>query len=95
MLDKKRRLFRLIEGYMNDYRGDAVREIYGEGSKIKIHTIDYINSTKSILIEVIILLGETINESVIDETLAKILLQESLVYFFPNQIIKTIIRFDV
>jgi hypothetical protein len=37
----------------------------------------------------------TINESVMDKTLANILIQDALVYFFPDQKIKTYIRFDV
>lgn len=80
---------------MNDFRGDAVREIYGEGSKIKVHSINYSNSTKSVLFEIIIVLGNTINESVMDKTLANILIQDALVYFYPNQNIKTYVRFDV
>ena len=39
MLDKKRRLFRLIETYINDYQREAVEEMYGVGAKIKIHNI--------------------------------------------------------
>ena len=39
MSDKKRRLYRLIEVYINEFRGDAVEEMYGKGTKIKIHNI--------------------------------------------------------
>ena len=39
MLDKKQRLFRLIENYINDFQGESVQKIYGEGSKIKVHTM--------------------------------------------------------
>ena len=95
MLDKKRRLFRLIESYMNDFRGDAVQEMYGDGARIKVHSMTDSYSTKSVLFEIVIVLGATINESMMDKTLATILIQDALVYFFPDQNVKTYIRFDV
>jgi len=95
MLDKKQRLFRLIESYMNDYQGNAVQEMYGDGARIKVHSMTHSYTEKSILFEIVIVLGNTINESVMDKTLANILIQDALVYFFPDQKIKTYIRFDV
>ena len=95
MLDKKRRIFRLIESYMNDFRGDAVQEVYGKGSKIKIHSMSHGLSTDIILFELIIELGETINESVMNKELADVLIEDASVYFFPNHKIKSFSRFDV
>ena len=95
MIDKKQRLFRLIESYLNDFKGDAVEEVYGKGTKIKIHTINFSVTSKSVVLESVIILGETINESVMDRSLADILIQDALVYFFPDYHIKTYVRFDV
>ena len=95
MLDKKRRIFRLMESYMNDFRGDAVQEVYGKGSKIKIHSMSHGLSTDIILFELIIELGETINESVMNKELADVLIEDASVYFFPNHKIKSFSRFDV
>jgi hypothetical protein len=95
MLDKKQRLFRLIESYMNDFQGDAVQKMYGDGARIKVHSMNRSYSTKSILFEIVIVLGTTINESMMDKTLANILIQDALVYFFPDQNVKTYVRFDV
>jgi hypothetical protein len=80
---------------MNDFRGKYVQEMYGDGSIIKVHSINHSYSEKSILFEIVIVLGETINESVMDKSLAEILIQDALVYFFPDQKIKTYVRFDV
>lgn len=95
MLDRKQRLFRLIENYMNDFHKEAVREIYGEGSLIKVHSMNYSYSTKSVLFEIVVILGPSINESLMDKTLATILLQDALVYFFSEETIQTYVRFDV
>lgn len=95
MLDKKRRFFRLIERYVNDFRGDAVREFYGDNAKIKIHSMNIGMKDKSIMLEVVVMLGDTINEDVLDDTMARILVQDSMVYFFPESTLKTYIRFDI
>jgi hypothetical protein len=95
MIDKKRRLFRLIESYMNDFQGNAVQEMYGDGARIKVHSMNHSYSTKSVLFEIVIVLGTTINESMMDKSLAEVLIQDALVYFFPDQKIKTYVRFDV
>jgi hypothetical protein len=80
---------------MNDFQGDAVQEMYGDGARIKVHSMTDSYSTKSVLFEIVIILGTTINESMMDKTLATILIQDALVYFFPDQNVKTYIRFDV
>jgi len=95
MSDKKRRLYRLIESYINDFKGDAVQEMYGIGTKIKIHNINFSVTSKSVLIEAVIILGNTINEQSIDRELADVLIQDALVYFFNDYSIKTYVRFDV
>ena len=95
MLDKKRRLYRLLETYINDFRGDAVQEMYGKGTKVKIHNINFSTTTKSIFIESVVILGETINESVIDKALIDILIQDAMVYFYPEVSLRTYVRFDV
>ena len=95
MSDKKRRLFRLIENYINDYQKEAVESVYGKGAHIRIHSMTESYSTKSLLFEVVIVLGDTISEQVMDRTLADILIQDALVYFFPDQNIKTYVRWDV
>ena len=80
---------------MNDFQGYAVQEMYGDGARIKVHSMNNSYTEKSILFEIVIVLGDKINESVMDKTLANILVQDALVYFFPDQKIKTYVRFDV
>jgi hypothetical protein len=95
MNDRKRRVIRLLESYLNDFRGDVVQEMYGNGSKIKIHDLLHSTNTKSILLEVVIVLGDLINEEIMDRKLADILVQDAMVYFYPEIPIKTYVRFDV
>jgi hypothetical protein len=94
-MDKKRRLYRLIENYINDFQGKAVQEIYGKGSYIKIHNLNFSVTKSVVLLEAVIVLGDLITEEHIDKKLAEILIQDSLVYFFPETSVKTYVRFDV
>jgi hypothetical protein len=94
-MNPKKRLFRLIEVYLNEYRKNAVEEIYGKGTKIKIHTINHSITTNSLLVEAVICLGDIITEEVMDRELADIIIQEALDYFYPECSIKTMIRWDV
>jgi len=94
-MDNKRRLCLLIESFINDFQIEAVESIYGKGSTIKIHTIDFGVTTNVIQIEAIVMLGDVINEDVLVGTLAEVLIRESMVYFFPDSTIKTYVRFDV
>jgi hypothetical protein len=94
MPDKKRRLFRLIENYINDYRGNAVQEMYGKGANIKIHTINFSVTENSIMMDAIIILGDLITEDKLDRSLADVLIQDAMVYFFPECSIKILVSFD-
>jgi len=94
-MDNKRRLYRLIEAYLNGFKGNDVELMYGKGSTIKVHTVTFGVTNNVILLEAIVVLGETINEEVIDNSLAEVLIQDSMIYFFPEHQIKTYIRFDV
>jgi hypothetical protein len=94
-MDRKRRLFRLIELYINDFRGDEVQEFYGDGSKIKIHTMTYSITNKTLLFEIVVKLGNSIQEEYMDNEMANVLLQEAIVYFFPEHRVSSYVRFDV
>jgi len=94
-VDRKKRLFRLIEVYLNDFRGPAIEEMYGKGTKIKIHSISDSVKDKSLLIEAVIILGEIINEEVMDREMADVVIQDALIYFYPEYSIKVMVRWDV
>ena len=94
-MDKKRRLYRLIENYINDFQRTAVQEIYGKGSYLKIHNLNFSVTKSVVLLEAVIVLGDLITEEHIDKKLADILIQDALVYFFPETSVKTYVRFDV
>lgn len=95
MLDKKRRLFRLIENYINDYQSDAVQSVYGNGARIKIHTINFSITNNVVLVEAVIILGDLITEEHLDRNLADILIIDALTYFYPECSVKSYVRFDV
>lgn len=95
MSDRKRRVIRLLENYINDFQGEAVQEMYGKGSHIKIHEVMYSTGAKSVLIEAVVVLGDEINENTMDRRLADVLIQDAIVYFYPEHSVKAYVRFDV
>ena len=94
-MSRRKRLFSHIEYYINEFQKEAVEEMYGKGTKIKIHDIFYSTNQNSIMVEAIIILGDIISEEMMDRQLADVLIQDSLVYFYPNESIKVYVRYDV
>ena len=96
MQDKKQRFYRLLETYMNDMKKETVESIYGVGSRIKIHNWWHNMKGDEFIFELVVILGDTINESVIEESLAEVLLEDALVYFYPEvKRVRCMVRFDV
>jgi hypothetical protein len=96
MSDKKRRFYRLLEYYINDSRKEEVEVMYGKGSKIKVHNWTHNTKGDTFIFELIVILGDTINESVIDKNMAEALLKEALQFFYPEvKNVNCMVRFDV
>jgi hypothetical protein len=94
-MDNKRRLYRLLEVYLNGFKSDLVESIYGKKSYIKVHTVTFGISDNSVLVELVVILGDVINEEVLDTSLAEVLIKDALIYFWPEKKIRTLVRWDV
>lgn len=68
--------------------------MYGKGTKIEVRNINPSISSNSITVEVMIILGEVINEEVLDSSLTPYLIQDILELIFPDVMTKTIISWD-
>ena len=66
---------------ITDIKKNEIEVMYGAGTHVKIHSISFSITNNIIVIEAIIVLGEEINESVIDRTLIDYLIQDSIPYF--------------
>lgn len=73
---------------------DSIETMYGKGTRIKIHSVDEALSSKSIVLEVVIILGDVINEQVMERALADYLVRDYTSIFFPEHTIKTLVRWD-
>ncbi len=90
----KKRYIRIIEKYLNVIKKNDVELMYGKGSKIEVRNINPSISSNSITVEVVIILGEVINEEVLDSSLTPYLIQDILELIFPDVITKTIVSWD-
>lgn len=94
MSEKKKKICALIESYINDFRGEAISEFYGEGTKVKILNLDYTTRGVFVLVEAKIILGEIISEEVMERALVDYVIQDALVYFFPEQPINVMVTWE-
>lgn len=93
-MDLKKRYIRIIEKYLNVIKKNDVELMYGKGTKIEVRNINPSISSNSITVEVMIILGEVINEEVLDSSLTPYLIQDILELIFPDVMTKTIISWD-
>jgi hypothetical protein len=93
-VDLKKRYIRIIEKYLNVIKKNDVELMYGKGTKIEVRNINPSISSNSITVEVMIILGEVINEEVLDSSLTPYLIQDILELIFPDVMTKTIISWD-
>jgi hypothetical protein len=93
-VDLKKRYIRIIEKYLNVIKKNDVELMYGKGTKIEVRNINPSISSNSITVEVMIILGEVINEEVLDSSLTPYLIQDILELIFPDVMTKTIVSWD-
>lgn len=94
-MNRKKKFCRLIEKYIIKTKLDLIVDAYGKNSSIKIYNLSYSITNPSILVEAVIILGDEINESILDRTIADYIVQESTSYFFSDIPIKVMVRWDV
>lgn len=91
----KDRIIRILEHYCNVLKKNEVELMYGSNSRIQIKNLDYSITSKSLYIEAKIVLGDIIDESVLDRSLADLLIQDFLVYVYDDVPVKVSIDYDV
>jgi hypothetical protein len=90
------RIRNMMETYLNNLKKNEIETMYGLDTKVKIHNLSFPSRGRSILIEVVIVLGQTINEEVLDRRLVDYLIQDMIPYFFPEiESVKVMARWDV
>lgn len=93
---KYQKIKTMMENYLNVIKKNEIEMMYGSDTKVKIHNISFSVRGNAIMIEAVIVLGETINEEVLDRRLVDYLIQDMIPYFFPEiQAVKVMTRWDV
>jgi hypothetical protein len=85
-MDRKQRLFRLIETHVNDYNKGGMEGFYGVGTKLKVKDINYITTTKSLLIDSTLTVGDIVDEFSLYPEVAENFLYNAAIYFFSSDI---------
>lgn len=86
----------MMEKYLNVIKKNEVETMYGKNTTIKVHSLNFSPTSPSLFIEVVIVLGDEINETVLDRRLLDYLVQDMVPYFFPEtESVKVMTRWDV
>jgi hypothetical protein len=93
-MDKMKRFYRLIELYLNDSNRESIEGFYGKGTVVKIKSISYSKKINIALVDAVIVLGELINEEVLETAPIELLIKESVKFFYPEYNVNTLISWD-
>ena len=74
----------MLETYIFDMESSFIDELYGIGTKVKINDIFYSTTTKSVVVDCKIILGELINEDILDVSPIEICVANAIGLFYPD-----------
>jgi predicted Co/Zn/Cd cation transporter (cation efflux family) len=95
-VNNKDRFSRIIEKFVNESRTDIMNLVFGTGSKIKIRNIDYSTTTKSIYIDVVVIVGEEVDDLTIQsDDVVVDLIRQSMDYISFNEKLTVTVSYDV
>jgi hypothetical protein len=94
-MSNKKKVIKLIESYINNVRKNDISLVYGHGSTIKIRDIEYLTSTKSILIDCKVIFGEIINEEMFDTVMLETIISDAINMFYSNMKLTVSVNYDV
>jgi len=94
-MDKKKNFKLFLEKYFNNHKKKEIELSYGLGSKISVLDITHSHTNKSIIVDLKIVLGNVINEEVLDRRIIDYMTQDILNVLYPEYPIKTIVSWDV
>lgn len=83
-MDRKRRIYKLIESYVNQHNKLSFEEFYGSGAKVCVKNITYVTASKALLLEANVILGDKIDEFSLEPVLAEFLLENALYYLYSR-----------
>ena len=94
-MDNREFYIKLIERYINVARKSSLEEFYGKGSEVKITNLNFVVTSKSVVVSVTIKLGEIINEEVMEKDMVELFLIQLFIFLFRDIKITTVVNWDV
>lgn len=94
-MDTKSAIKNLIESLINDTKREVFESMYGINSKFQVRDIGYSDRNKILYIDAKIILGDTIDESVIDPEMINFLILDNIKYIYNDVNLNLTISFDV
>lgn len=93
-MNRKKKFFRVMELFINKTKKEELENYYGKGSKIEILSLTRSETSDKCLIEVKVVLGESINEDYLHTEFADFMVQKTFRFFYPEFMVNTVVKFD-
>lgn len=85
----------VAEKLLNVLEKKYIDEFYGKGTYLKIRNVTFSPTKKSCIVDCVVILGETLNESVLNDDMTRLLvitIMEKLLYHYT---INVMVSYDV
>lgn len=89
------KIIHLIESYINNIRKRELNFMYGEGSRVEVQNLQYLTTSKSLLIDCTVIFGQTIDEEMFNIEFLEILMSDTIAFFFDDIKLVISVTYDV
>ena len=95
MNSKGKNYARLLEKVLNKVRKEHLESFYGEGTKIKIRSVNFSHTKKECIVDAVIILGPIICEDVLEDVILQYEILDVAELYLDGYRVGIQIKFDV
>jgi hypothetical protein len=95
MKSKGKNYARLLEKVLNKVRKEHLESFYGEGTKIKIRSINFSHTKKECIVDAVIILGSIISEDVLEDVILHYEILDVAELYLDGYKVGIQVKFDV
>jgi hypothetical protein len=94
-MDNRRKIYRIIERHVNKKRKESLESFYGINTKIKVNHINFGITSKSVIIDCIVNLGDEISEEILIPDMVDALVKEIVFIIYSDLKIYVQVSWDI
>jgi hypothetical protein len=94
-MDNRRKIYRIIERHVNKKNKESLESFYGKNTKIKVKHINFGITSKSVIIDCVVKLGDEISEEILISDMVDALVKEIAFFIYPDLKIYIQVTWDI